>query len=340
MANWMNHEDLEKDIVVSTRMRVARNIDGYNFPHTMSSEESKEVTNKIIRSMEDIKDQYKYYRMKDINDKEKVSFVEQHLISPQLIQSKDSSFFLKNDKSETIMINEEDHLRIQVLSPGFNLKEAWEKCTKLDDLIERKLDYAFSESYGYLTTCPTNVGTGLRASVMVHLPGLYKTGHIRGIREMFRNIGLTMRGIYGEGSNALGELYQISNQTTLGQSEEKTINRLYKILIQVLNRERETQRLLLEQNKLYLEDEIYRSLGILKFSRKIKMEEAMDHLSNIKLGVNVGILPEFKNEDIINLMVEIQAASLQLAIGESLTLEMQFKERASLLREKLKEWEE
>lgn len=340
MTNWIDGPGLEEDVVVSTRIRVARNLDGLTFPHIMSLEESKEGTDKILRAMEDLGEDYEYYQMEGLDDKVKVSLVERHLISPKLIQSPSSSFFLKKDGLETIMVNEEDHLRIQVLSPGLNLMETWKRCSKLDDLIEKDLNYAFSEKYGYLTTCPTNVGTGLRASVMLHLPGLSKTGHIRGIGDMFPKIGLTIRGIYGEGSNVLGDLYQISNQTTLGESEEETIDKLNRIIRQILKRERETQKLLVDQNRLDMENEVYRSLGILKYSRKISVREAMDHLSNIKLGVNIGFLPSFKNKDIVKLMVKIQPASLQLDVGESLSLEEQFEKRSCILRKRLKEWEE
>src|SRR5699024_3134150 len=166
-------------------------------------------------------------RIRDLNPREQLVYVEEHLISPSMLGTKDkSSFLVKDDEKATIMINEEDHIRIQTLSPGLNLKESWEQCSLIDDELEGELDYAYDEKWGYLTACPTNVGTGLRASVMLNLPCVSMTGNINTIIEGLRKVGLTVRGIYGEGSEALGYLYQVSNQTTLGQSEEETIDKL------------------------------------------------------------------------------------------------------------------
>lgn len=313
MTKWLDGPAEDEDIVISTRIRVARNIIRYRFPSYLSIAESEELTDYVLDNVKDVlKENYKFVRIRDLSSRERMMCVEEHLISPSMIQNGDrSSFLVRDDERATIMINEEDHIRIQTLFPGLNLEEAWELCSYIDDELEGKLDYAYDERWGYLTSCPTNVGTGLRASVMLHLPCISITGNMDSVIEGLRKMGLTARGLYGEGSEALGYLYQISNQTTLGESEEEIIDKLNKVIYQIVGRERSIRKYLFESKRLYLEDKVFRSLGTLKYSRMMNSKESMNHLSNIRLGGSLGILDESVLDITTRLMIEVQPASIQ-----------------------------
>lgn len=335
MTKWLEDPAVDLDVVISTRVRVARNIEKYKFPSLMSKEESDELTTEILNAIKDSDDEanYKFNIIRNLNPRERLVFIEEHLISPGLIQNLDkSSFLIRDDQRATIMINEEDHIRIQTLFPGLKLNEAWELCSEIDDNLERKIDYAYDEKLGYLTSCPTNVGTGLRASVMVHLPCLAMTGHINTIIEALRKVGLTVRGLYGEGSEALGNLYQISNQITLGQSEEDIIVKLNKVISQIVARERNTRRYLMESKALELEDKIYRSLGILTHSRLMSSKEAMNHLSNIKLGWDINLIQNKKLKEIVKLMIDIQPANIQKTLEKDMLSSERDNARAGIIR--------
>lgn len=335
MSQWLDEVGNEEDIVISTRVRVARNISKYKFPEYMTSEESDNLTNDILNVLKDKEDSnYEFNRINNLSKLDQRVFVENHLISPSIVKNEDkSSFLLRNDESATIMINEEDHLRIQTLFSGLNLDKAWELCSSIDDFLEEKLKFAYDIDLGYLTACPTNVGTGLRASVMLHLPCVSMTGSISVIIEALGKIGLTARGLYGEGSEALGFLYQISNQVTLGDTEEEIINKLDKVVHQILTRERNTRKYLIEKRLIEMENRVYRSLGILKHSRLLSTKEAMEHLSNIRMGETMNILNDDKLKNTLKIMLDIQPASMQ----KKLDLEMNSKERdierANIMRE-------
>lgn len=334
MIKWLNGPAAEEDVVISTRVRVARNITKYKFPSYLSIVESDKLTEYILNNVKDVlKDNYKFIRIRDLSSREQLVYIEEHLISPGMIQQGDkSSFLLRGDERATIMINEEDHLRIQTLFPGLNLEGAWELCSHIDDGLEEKLDYAYDEKWGYLTSCPTNVGTGLRASVMLHLPCITMTGNIESVIEGLRKIGLTARGLYGEGSEASGYLYQISNQITLGESEEEIMGKLNKVISQIVGRERSIRQYLMDKEVLELEDKIYRSLGILRYSRIIASEEAMNHLSNIRLGEAMGLLDGEKIGDIAKLMIEIQPANIQKKFEKDMDEKERHIARAQIIR--------
>lgn len=322
MTRWLTKEGPDQDVVISTRLRVARNIDNYKFPLFSSMEEADEVTDNVLNAVkESFKDEnYNFYRTRDLEEKERQIYVEEHLISPFLVQHPEkSSFLVRDDGRVTIMINEEDHLRIQTLTPGLNFDDGWRLCNEIDDKLEENLVFSFHEDFGYLTSCPTNVGTGLRASAMLHLPCLSITGHINSIIDSLRKIGLAVRGVYGEGSNASGFLYQISNQMTLGESEEEIINKLNKVIRQLVNRERNTRDWIIEKRKTELEDRVYRSKGLLENSRIMSSEEAINHLSNIKLGYEAGILKDDRLKNIFSLMIDIRPSNVQKDQSEDLT---------------------
>lgn len=336
MTKWLEENNQQKDIVISSRVRVARNLENYTFPLYITVDASDLLTLDILNAMKEneMSNDYKFYRIRDLTKKERLSYMEEHLISPDLVQKTDkSSFLLRDDEKVTIMINEEDHIRIQTLLTGLNLMECWQLCSHIDDELESKLKYAFHEELGYLTACPTNVGTGLRASVMLHLPCLSMTGHINMLIESLRKVGLTVRGIHGEGTEAIGNLYQISNQTTIGETEEEIIDKLNKIINQVVTRERNTRRYLLEKKGLELEDRLLRSFGILSNCRLINSKEAMNHLSNVRLAYDLGILKSEKPNGIIDLMIKIKPANIQKDYNEEITEEERDKIRADIIRD-------
>lgn len=341
MTKWIENMSSNQDVAISTRIRIARNLKKYDFPLYLSLEDSDNLTNTVLDSMKDsFDDNYEFLRLRDLSTKERLMYVEEHLISPGLSRQFDkSSFLLRRDEKATIMINEEDHLRIQTLLPGLNLDEAWKLCSEIDDSLEEKLNFAYHRDLGYLTACPTNVGTGMRASVMLHLPCLTMTSHINSLTEAIRKMGLTVRGLYGEGTEATGNLYQVSNQTTLGEREEDIINKLNKIIIQIVNKERNVRKFLKERKGLELEDKIYRSYGILKNSRLMSSKEAMNHLSTLKLGFDCGYFSDDSNLNIMQLMIEIMPATLQKKLNSDLDKDERDKIRAELIRNKLGEME-
>ena len=335
MPQWLDEVAEEEDIVISTRVRVARNICKYKFPQYMNVEESDRLTDDILNIVKnDPVNEYEFKRLRDLNPNEQRVYVEDHLISPAIVNNEDmSSFLLRKDEKATIMINEEDHLRIQTLFAGLNLEKAWELCSSIDDFLEEQLKYAYDVDLGYLTACPTNVGTGLRASVMLHLPCVSMTGNISVIIEGLRKVGLTARGLYGEGSEALGFLYQISNQVTLGDSEEEIIDKLNKVVHQILSRERNTRNYLIDRRLVEMEDKVYRSLGTLKNSRILDSREAMEHISNVRMGQTMGILKDLKLGNAIKLMVDIQPANIQRKLSKEMDSKERDIERAKMMRE-------
>lgn len=255
---------------------------------------------------------------------------EQHFISPDLAKSDKGSVLINKDRTMSIMINEEDHIRLQVILSGLRLSEAWETASRVDDLIEENTEYAFDEELGYLTTCPTNVGTGLRASVMMHLPALTLTREISKIIASAGNLGIAIRGIYGEGSEALGNLYQISNQITMGICEEELIERVENIAKQIEGYEKEARKKLSEYNYDALSDKVWRSYGILKYARKISSSEAKALISDVILGRAEKIIDD-KDSSLIELLVKTEPAVI--TDGEDMTSNERDIKRANLIRE-------
>jgi protein arginine kinase len=276
------------------------------------------------------------YRLSELTELEKLVLVEKHLISPALAgQSRSGALILGRDENISIMINEEDHLRIQCLYPGFQIREAWEFASKIDDIFEEGVDYAFDEKYGYLTSCPTNVGTGIRASVMMHLPALALTGQINRILTAVTQVGLAVRGLYGEGSEATGNLFQVSNQLTLGLSEGEIIENLYSVARQIIAHEKAARERLLAESRPRVEDRIRRSFGILKYANIIDSKEASQRLSDVRLGVHLGLLPEVSQETLNELLVSTQPGFLQQSHGEALSPEQRDMTRARTIRSRL-----
>lgn len=302
---WYNGCGKDGDVVLSSRVRLARNISNLPFPLASNSEQQKSVINMCKNALleRDDKDiealDLKYIDLGRMETYEKQAIAECHLISPQMIPNDIvHGLVLSGDSRISIMINEEDHLRIQCMESGFDIDKCYERADKIDDFIEESVDYAFDKDFGYLTCCPTNAGTGMRASVMVHLPGYVLTGKFNELTGSLSQLGLTVRGIYGEGSKGLGNIFQISNQLTMGVPETDIIERLKQIVSEVIANERELRKLIYKNDKYKLEDRIMRSYGILKNSVIMGSDEAMKCLSDLRLGIDLGLISDIKQETV------------------------------------------
>ncbi|NMB17315.1 MAG: protein arginine kinase [Firmicutes bacterium] len=336
-SQWMKGAGPDQDVVIGSRIRLARNIRGIPFPGAASHEEREKVLQmaKGATALAKNLGQIDFVPLGDVSPLDRRLLVERHLISPQLAASgKDSSVILRDDEAVSIMVNEEDHIRIQVLFPGLQLKAAWEMCNRLDDLYSEQLDFAFSPDLGYLTACPTNLGTGLRASVMLHLPGVTITNQIRRILSAMGSFGLVVRGLYGEGTEVVGNIYQISNQVTLGPSEEEIISHLENITRQIIAQEREVREALLKQGEI--EDRLYRSYGVLAHARSINSHEAMQLLSDVRLGIDMGLFKGLKPTILQELLVLIRPAHLQKMVGREMDAGERDRQRAALIRERIR----
>jgi protein arginine kinase len=340
LSDWMLGNSNDSDIAISSRVRVARNLQHVPFPLLATSEQSLEVMGYLtdMAKYDALTSFGTFYmlRLDDISPLDKKVLVEKHLISPSLAnESKHGAVILSEDESISIMINEEDHLRIQCLYPGFQVRDAWEKATAIDDIFEAHIDFAFDDRRGYLTSCPTNVGTGLRASVMMHLPALVMTQQINRILSAVSQVGLTVRGIYGEGSEAVGNIFQISNQITLGQTENEIIDNLHSVVMQIIDHEKNARERLLSESKLRMTDRVQRSYGILLYAEMLDSKEAAQRLSDVRLGVDLGIIKGPSTPIMNELNVMTQSGFLQKTFGEALNNEERDVFRARLIREKL-----
>jgi protein arginine kinase len=338
ISSWMNEDGPDSDIVLSSRIRLARNLQDYRFPTLASSEESALIINMIERVMKDGKMSIplEMLKMNELQELQKRVLVEKHLISPNLAEdSSHGAVLLSENQEVSIMINEEDHIRIQCLFPGLQLLEALEFANKMDDLLEEYVLYAFDEKYGYLTSCPTNVGTGLRASVMMHLPGLILTQQMNRIIPAINQLGLVVRGIYGEGSEALGNIFQISNQITLGKSEEDIVTDLISVVSQLISQERNAREALAKTSNIQLEDRVFRSLGVLSNCRIIESKEAARCLSDVRLGIDMGYIKDISKNILNELMIVTQPGFLQQFAGGALRPNERDIRRATLIRERL-----
>lgn len=316
--NWYIESGKDSDVVISTRIRYARNIQNYRF-NMKRKEEIENLMQTIKEEVPEIGYGLKFLKLKDMDNITLLSLVEKNLISPEFALKKQElgAILINEEENICIMINEEDHLRIQVFNCGQDLNGAFHLAKELDQKIENIFNIAKSKKYGYLTSCPTNIGTGIRASVMVHLPGLTKTGNIRKILESIDNFGMNIRGVYGENSEVSGDMYQISNKITLGISEDKIVKNLKAITEKIVEQER-LARKYLGKNKIELEDKVYRSFGILANSRKISSEETRKLLSDVKLGTDMGIITELTDSKINKLYLYTKPANLEKYLGEEL----------------------
>lgn len=336
--NWYLDSGKESDVVVSSRIRLARNIKGLPFKQKISKEDIEKLINKIKTITPSIGYGLKFLRIRDMDDITKLTLVEKHIISPNIISNKneeESGIIINDEENICIMINEEDHIRIQIFNSGLEIKNTMNLAKEIDEKLDEVLHFSSNKEYGYLTACPTNVGTGLRASVMVHLPALKLTGNISKILYIVSNFGMTIRGIYGEESQTKGDMYQISNNQTLGITEEEIIKNLENITKKVIEQER-LARNNLAKNKVELEDRVYRSYGILTNALKLNSDECVELLSDVKLGTDLGIIKELNDLKIKKLEIYTKPANLQKYTGKLLNAYDRDIKRCEIIKEIVK----
>ncbi len=322
-------------VVLSTRVRLARNLANTPFPERASSSQRSDTLSKCAEQIASLgpMQQGAFFDVAELSDLEKQVLVERHLISRELCESESGSgVFINKDQTCSVMINEEDHLRIQFLKTGFNLRSVWKQIDRFDSSLEGGLDVAFSHEFGYLTACPTNLGTALRASVMLHLPGLVISDHMEKVIRAVNQLGITVRGLYGEGSDATGHVFQISNQQTLGESEEAIMSRLGNVFKSIIDHEINARFKYLEENRARLLDQIGRAFGVLQNAHVLNSNEALNLLSLMRLAVDFGMLPEDNRSDVDRLFIECQPGHIQYAAGEGIEPAARDLSRADKLR--------
>lgn len=342
-GQWVAGTGPAGDVVLSTRVRLARNLADVPFPGRMDQEAWEHVIDAVAEAVRapDMKalGELELYRLRDLTPLERRVLVEKHLISPQHARAGTGAVVIRRDEAISIMVNEEDHLRIQCLSPGLELERSWRLADQVDDALEGTLNLAFCPRLGYLTACPTNTGTGMRASVMMHLPGLVMSRQAPQLFSALAKVGIVVRGLYGEGTEALGNIFQVSNQVTLGQTEEEIIGGLEGVSKQIIDRERMARKKLYAHLRDQLEDRIWRAYGILTTARSISSQEAMALLSDLRLGIDLQVLPQVEPQVFNELLLQISPAFLQLAEGRELSPQQRDAKRASLIRQRIKESE-
>lgn len=325
-------------VVLSTRLRLARNLVGIPFPERASVAQRSDILSNSKAHLSNI-DKMKrgtFYDVSSLSSLEKQVLVERHLISRELCEAQQGSgVFINKDQTCSVMINEEDHLRIQFMKTGFHLKNVWKQIDKFDSQLEEHLDLAFDSEFGYLTACPTNLGTGLRASVMMHLPGLVIADQMERVVRAVNQLGITVRGLFGEGSDAIGHVFQISNQQTLGEKEGDIIDRLGNVLKTVIDHEVNARFKLLEDGRAKLLDQIGRAYGVLRNGHVITSTEAMNHLSLLRLAVDFELLPESNRADIDRFFIECQPGHIQYAASAGIEPDARDVCRSTKLREEL-----
>lgn len=317
-------------IVISSRVRLARNLSDTPFPGL--SKDPQAVINTIRKAAGN---HFSYLDCDTMPLLEKQSLVEQHLISPALAKSTHCGVLLNKEETVSIMVNEEDHLRIQAVLGGLQLKEAYELADRTDDLLEESLTYAFDEEIGYLTACPTNAGTGMRASVMLHLPALTAHHQMNALIASVGKLGFAVRGIYGEGSQAEGDLYQISNQVTLGLSEQETLQQLQSVTEQLMEREMQLRQAMTERDRAGMCDMVWRAFGTIKYAQLMTAKEFMTLASQIRLGISMGVITHISQERMNDLTVQIQPAHLQKYAQKTLSPSERDVLRATYLRNEI-----
>ena len=338
-GEWLSGVGPLHEIVISTRIRLARNLRGFLFLSRAAPEMRAEIAETVAtaaRKAELLKD-FVYIEVDKLDELDRQLLVERHLISREHADGTGARrVAFHPSEASAIMINEEDHLRIQVLRSGLQVEQAWEHINAIDDVLEQNLDFEFHPQYGYLTACPTNVGTGIRVSVMLHLPALRLTNELEKVGQAARDMRLAVRGLYGEGTEALGDFFQVSNQITLGRSELEIIDDFRKVVIpKIVEYECAARDALLKHRPQALDDKVWRAIGALKSARVISSSEAMQHLSHVRMGLHVGRLTTPDLQTINELFLQVQPAHLQKLHGERLSGEQRSIERAAFIRARL-----
>lgn len=336
---WMTGQGPDAEIVLTSRVRLARNIRDIPFPNRADSRQKNRAFNIIEKAVKS--SQYMHgsllLKLDKMDSLDKQFLIERRIISREQAEKTSGSGVAISEKEiVSVMINEEDHIRMQVLFPGSQLLEVWRLADQLDTEFEKVIDYAFSPILGYLTACPTNVGTGIRASVMMHLPALVLAKQIEQVIQAILKLGLAVRGLYGEGTEASGNLFQISNQVTLGKSEDEIVNNLEGVIRQIVGHEKNARQHLLKTKLKQVEDRVYRAYGLLSNVRTVTSKETVDLLSALRMGVDLGILPQVERATINELFIITQPAHLQMLAGKKLGPSDRDSMRADLIRGRLK----
>lgn len=309
MAQWFNDTGMQSDIVISTRVRLARNLKGMPFPHKANDDNCNKVISKVEQALELLNFGFDKTDIHNMNKNERLSLVEERYISPNMAECKrPSAVFISEDKSVSIMINEEDHIRMQSIFAGYETTKAYDIISKIDTYLAEKLDYAVHPKYGHLTSCLTNAGTGMRVSYMMHLPAIVNAGIAESLFAAAGKLGITVRGMYGEGSKSGGYLFQISNQITLGRSEEEIMTNLSKVAENIISKERELRTKMLKQKGVVMEDQIMRSVAVLKSARLISTKEMLTLMSNLRMGISLGLIDDVDAKTLNSIMVQTSPA--------------------------------
>lgn len=346
MNKWYQKTGLQGDVVISTRIRFARNLNEFPFPCKLSPNKKAEVVKLVKDSLNELNKNkkiknldLKFVDLENLSRSQKISLVERHLVSPEFIKkSSGRGLMLSQDETVSIMINEEDHVRLQVIKEGLNFEESFSLADLIDDILDKNLSFAFDENLGYLTQCPTNLGTGMRASVMLHLPALRESGKMSKIASSISKLGLAIRGIYGEGTDPKADLYQLSNQVTLGLSEKASIKNLEDIAMQLIMQERSARSEMIKHIEFV--DLIHRSYGVLANARLVSESEFMKLISNIRLGVSTEEIKDISLDLIDSLIIDVQPAMLEIKENKELTATHREQIRADLIRKTLKKEKE
>jgi protein arginine kinase len=337
-GEWLRGAGPESDIVISSRIRLARNLADFPFTSRASAVQKGEIELMLRERVLALDDGFKlhYIPIHSLSNLDRQFLVERQLISREHAATEGNrGVAIELQETHSLMINEEDHLRLQVLRSGFQLEEAWRDIDHLDDQIEQRVTYAFSEDFGYLTACPTNVGTGMRSSVLMHLPALHLTKQIEKVFRALQKINLVVRGLYGEGTRASGDFYQISNQVTLGKAEEDVLREIREVVPHIINYERTARQTLMREMRPLIQDKVSRAYGTLRSATMMSSEETMDLLSSVRLGVNLNLIEELTIPKINELLLHTQPAHLQKLQGQELDGEERNLARARYLRARL-----
>ena len=340
-GEWLRGAGPHSDIVISSRVRLARNLAGFPFVGRANRRQRHEVLAACRDQVDSnrLADNVLWVDLAESTTLDRQLLIERHLISAE--HGADNNHLpravaIGSDETFAIMVNEEDHMRMQVLRSGMQLGEAWDQINRIDDVLEEKLDYAYSRRFGYLTACPTNVGTGIRVSVMLHLPALKLTGEIEKVRRAARDMHLAVRGLFGEGSEALGDLYQVSNQTTLGRSEQEILADFrHSVVPQIISYEQQARQALLSQRQEQLDDKVWRAWAILTHARVLSSEEVLQLLSHLRLGVNLGRMENIDIRSLNELFLLTQPAHLQKLSDQEMEPADRRIARARLIRQRL-----
>ncbi|WP_336624242.1 ATP--guanido phosphotransferase [Clostridium boliviensis] len=342
MLKWFEQTDNSRCGVVSSRIRLVRNWKEYKFPSKLDEKDSSEMIHRLEFGLKDLNEEIgkplSFSMLEDLNELDRVALKERRVLNSSIAAKQSPVGFLLSDNEDTgIVFNGDDHIRIQVLKTGLHLDELWEQANRIDDYMNERFPYAFDDRYGYLTAFPTNVGTGLRASVVVHLPMLSQGRKFSSLIGEMGRFGAAVRGVYGEGEENFGALYEVSNQKTLGQTEREIVDTVTKAAIQLANQEMQVRKLSLQRRKIEREDEIYKSYGVLKYARRLTSRDAMIFLSQMMAGLEDGLIHTKEEFNVYRLMLGIWPANLQKISDRPLNKEELDMARAEFIREKLPE---